>query len=577
MLETSSPADAALLAGWRERIARGRRRLGWRADAPAVSREHAPGTALAIAAEYDQLYTATELNEWAWCATLCERDPRRVVAFETALATAAEESPGGFASRVPPVIEEASALERLAVLAHEERNPVLRALVEGADARGLPWFLDDDTLSIGAGAGSSSAGLDALPAPERWPWSTLHGIPTALVTGSNGKTTVVRLVAACAKAAGWRPGLSCTDGLYVDGEVVDAGDYSGPFGARTILRHPRVEAAVLETARGGILRRGLAVQRASAAVVTNISADHFGEYGIRDLDGLADAKLTVGYAVAAQGLLVLNADDPTLVARSVTLAPRYGTVPRLGWFALDADHPLLVEHRRRGGSTCGVRRDELVLAHEGREHGLGDVAGFPLAVGGRARYNVANLAAAALAAAALGVPPSASAAALRHFGSTPADNPGRMMRYDIGGAHVLVDYAHNPASLSSVLEVAGDLKRPGARLGLMLGHAGNREDADLVRVSAVVAGFRPDLVVVKETRDYLRGREPGEVPRIILGALRAHGLPDSALPVESSEIDAARHLLDWARPGDVVVLLVHSRDARAAVLEMLAARGSGTG
>jgi UDP-N-acetylmuramyl tripeptide synthase len=574
VLESPIPADATLLTGWRERIARGRRRLGWRTDLPAVAREHGVGVALAIAADCDQLYTAAELNEWAWCAALCEREPGRTAGIEAALSVAAEESPGGFASRVPPVVEEAAALERLEVLSREETNPALQLLIGAAETRGLPWFLDDDALSIGAGAGAHAAALDALPAPEDWPWRALHDVPTALVTGSNGKTTVVRLIAACAKAAGWRTGLSCTDGLYVDGEVVDAGDYSGPLGARTILRDPRVEAAVLETARGGILRRGLAVRRAQAAVVTNISADHFGEYGIRDLEGLADAKLTVGHAVGTQGLLVLNADDPTLVARAHTLTQRYDTEPRIGWFAQDADHALLVEHRRRGGSTCGVRRDGLVVAWEGAEHVLGPIAEFPVTVGGRAHYNAANLAAAALAALALGVPPEVVADAFRHFGSKPADNPGRLMRYRVAGAHVLVDYAHNPASLASVLDVACGLKGRDGRLGLMLGHAGNREDADLVRVSAVVAGFRPDLVVVKETQGYLRGREPGEVPRIIRAALRTHGLPESALPVEPTEIDAARRLLDWARAGDAVLLLVHSRDARTAVLEMLADRGS---
>ncbi|RPI12876.1 MAG: Mur ligase [Lysobacterales bacterium] len=577
MLETVGPADEAVLAGWRDRIVRGRRRLGWPSDAPVVARGHGAGTVLAIAAGYDQLFTAAELNEWAWCATLCERDPRRTADIEAALAAAAEESPGGFASRVPPVLDEAAALERLATLAREEARPALRAVVDAAEARGLPWFLDDDTLSIGAGAGAHGAGLGALPAPADWPWPALHDIPTALVTGSNGKTTVVRLIAACAKAAGRRPGLSCTDGLFVDGEILDAGDYSGPLGARTILRDPHVEAAVLETARGGILRRGLAVRRARAAVVTNISADHFGEYGIHDLDGLADAKLTVGHAVGAQGLLVLNADDPTLVAKSGALAQRYGIEPHIGWFALDAERPLLREHRRRGGSTCGMHDNHLVLAHEGVGHLLGSIAGFPVTVDGRARYNVANLAAAALAATALGIPPAAIAAAFAAFGSRPADNPGRMMRYEIDGVHVLVDYAHNPAGLAGVLEVARGLKHRDARLGLTLGHAGNREDADLVRVSAVAAGFRPDLVVVKETEGYLRGREPGEVPRIMRSALRAHGLAESALPVEPTEVDAARHLLDWARPGDVVVLLIHSRDGRAAVLEMLGARGSAGG
>ena len=137
----------------------------------------------------------------------------------------------------------------------------------------------------------------------------LRNVPTAIVTGSNGKTTTVRLLAACARAHGWRDGYNCTDGLFIAGEQIESGDYSGPVGTRTVLRDSRVEAAILETARGGILRRGLAAQRARVAVVTNVSADHFGEYGIDDLAGLADTKLVVASTIDDTGLLVLNADD----------------------------------------------------------------------------------------------------------------------------------------------------------------------------------------------------------------------------------------------------------------------------
>ena len=158
--------------------------------------------------------------------------------------------------------------------------------------------------------------LGSLPFVADVPWSDLHDVPTALVTGSNGKTTTVRLIAACLRAAGHRPGYSCTDGLFIAGETVDSGDYSGPVGARTVLRERRVDAAVLETARGGILRRGLAVSRAKAAVVTNVSADHLGEYGIDDVGALADVKLTVASVVGATGLLVLNADDAMLRAKA---------------------------------------------------------------------------------------------------------------------------------------------------------------------------------------------------------------------------------------------------------------------
>ncbi len=161
----------------------------------------------------------------------------------------------------------------------------------------------------------------------RCPWSALRAIPKAVVTGSNGKTTSVRLLAAMLRAHGLTPGYSSTDGLMVDGACIDAGDYSGPVGARTVLRHPRVQAAVLETARGGLLRRGLVARDASVALVTNVSADHFGEYGIHTLDDIAAVKLTVAKALAGDGVLVVNADDPVLM-RGVEI-PARGSSHRL--------------------------------------------------------------------------------------------------------------------------------------------------------------------------------------------------------------------------------------------------------
>jgi UDP-N-acetylmuramyl tripeptide synthase len=488
-----------------------------------------------------------------------------------ALRDAAQQSDATPASAYPAEIDPPAALARLARVARAESRADLRALIETAQSRGLPFLLDDDTLTLGEGAAARSFAIGDLPRGEDVPWPQLQAIPTALVTGSNGKTTTVRLIAACARAHGWRPGYCCTDGVFVDGEAVATGDYSGPAGARRVLRDEHVEAAVLETARGGILRRGLAVTRADVAVVTNVSADHFGEYGIHDLDALADVKLTVGSVVPDDGMLVLNADDALLRAKAAGLARRFGRCPPLAWFAADADDTYLAAHRQRGGSTCGVRSGRLVLAHGGIEHDLGEVAGMPLTVGGRAGYNVANLMAAALAAAGLGVPAATVAGVFARFGERVTDNPGRMMRFARNGVHVLVDYAHNPEGLTGLLEVAASLRGDGGRLGLVLGHAGNRGDRDIERLAATAARFAPALVVIKELEGYLRGREPGEVPHILRGALLRAGLPGEALTMQPTELDAVRCALEWGRPGDVLALPVHGLAARAAVLELLQA------
>ncbi|HWW31897.1 MAG TPA: Mur ligase family protein [Steroidobacteraceae bacterium] len=564
--------DAALLEEWRVRVLRARARLGWGLWG-LVARPHAGGASLALAAPLDQLFTATEVNEWALCAALLARDPARWSHLGEALAAAALESADDPATLVAPVLEERAALERLTSLAAREARPDLMRLLDAAAAHSLPHVLDETLLTLGAGAGGRDYELAALPEAAAVPWSVLHDIPTAVVTGSNGKTTSVRLLAACTEAHGWTSAYCCTDGVFLGGAALASGDYSGPLGARLVIRERRARCAIVETARGGILRRGIALSHAHVALVTNVSPDHFGEYGIDDLDGLADVKLAVAGVLEPAGLLVLNGDDSRLVARAPQLARRFGRAPALAWFALDADAPLLVAHRERGGTTCGVRGGRLTLRHGGGEHELGEVSAMPLTLGGSARYNIANLAGAAIAATALGVPPPVIAAVFAHFGSSVDDNFGRLMRFERGGVRILVDYAHNAEGLRGLLEVAEHLRKPGGRLGTLLGHAGNRQDAEVEALARVAAGFHPALVVVKENEGHLRGRAPGEIPRIIHAALLAAGLPASALPMCASELEAVRCALEWARPGDVLALPVHSAAARTAVLELLAPDG----
>jgi cyanophycin synthetase len=567
---STAPIDDDLIAAWRARVMRAGAHLGW-ANAQAVVRRHATGASLAITAPYDQLFLATEINEWALCAALIARDPNRSSELETALIAAASQVAGNSAApaaAIPPVIEESAALARFERLSALEAQPRLRALLDAAALRELPHFLDETVLTLGAGVGGRNFSLSALPDVAAINWKELRDIPTALVTGSNGKTTTVRLLAACARNHGWHAGYNCTDGVFLDAEVLATGDYSGPAGARMVMRERRTEAAILETARGGILRRGIAVARANTAVITNVSSDHFGEYGIHDLAGLADVKFAVAAALNPGGMLVLNADDAQLRTRVDGLLRRFGRSPPLGWFSANPDNDLLRKYRLRGASTCGVSLGRLQATHGGAEHDLGLISAMPLSMGGIATYNIANLAGAALAAMALGIAPPTIATVFARFGSDLKDNPGRMMRFEVDGVRVLLDYAHNPDGLRGFLKVANHLRGSG-RLGILLGQAGNRKDEDVEELAQVAAEFQPDLVVLKEDEAHLRGRAPGEVPLIIRAELKRLGFPDSALPIGNSEVEGARYALDWARPGDVLALPMHSPSARAAVVAML--------
>ena len=571
------PLDDAALAAWRTRVVAGRTALGWPADAPAVARRHRRGTTLATAAPLDQLFAATEVNEWALCATFAEREPARWQAMLAAQRALPVDDAEAAAAGDPTIVDlyleapgmpDADVLERLRQRAAQEARPALRRAVEAAAARGLAVVLDDELLTLGAGARARSWPVGEPPDPAAVPWAQLASVPTALVTGSNGKTTTVRLIAAALRAHGLCTGLSSTDGVAVDGLVLVGGDYSGPAGARAVLRHPEVEAAVLETARGGILRRGLAVDRADVAVVTNVSADHFGEYGIDDLDALVAVKLSVARALTAEGTLVLNADDPRLAA----LAPGATGPAARAWSGLDADGAALAAARARGEACCGVRSGHLVLWRGGAEHDLGPVAAMPIAFGGEALHNVANLAAAALAAAALGVAPDTIARCWAGFGRDPADNLGRLMRFERDGVRVVLDYAHNVDGLAHLRPVVEALRRQAprrGRLALLLGHAGNRLDEDIRAVVVAALELEPDLVVVKEIAGMARGRAPGEVAALVRRTVLERGVAADAVVVELDEVAAAERALRWAAPGDVALLLVHGAAARAAVIARL--------
>jgi UDP-N-acetylmuramyl tripeptide synthase len=572
--------DDAVLAAWSARIARARSWLQWperaaksqrpRATERArtlVVRRHAAGISLALAAPVDQLFTATEVNEWAFCAALKETDPRwnqlEVALIEASRIAATDSTVAAAFSVAPPVLEERAAFSRFATLSKIESAPRLRNLIAATDERALLHVLDDDQLTLGSGVSGRTWPLDALPEAGDVSWAQLANVPAVIVTGSNGKTTTVRLLAACVRAHGWRDGFNCTDGVFIQGEPIESGDYSGPAGTRKVLRDSRVAAAILETARGGILRRGLAAERAQVAVITNISSDHFGEYGVDDLEGLADVKLVVASVVDDHGMLVLNADDPLLLARAQDL-----DCP-IAWFSRDYHHPTLRAHRARGGSTSGIRDYRLIVSRNLVEHELGEIASMPLTVGGSAEYNVSNIAGAALAALELGVPSTTVAEVLARFGADPTDNPGRLMRYDYRGAQVLIDYAHNPEGLSGLMTVAARLPRTG-RLAVLLGQAGNRKDVDIELLAATAARFQPDLVVIKEIESLLRGRALGETPALIRAALLRAGVPDTALQICSSEIGAVRRVLEWARPGDVLVMPVHERLVRAEAIALVA-------
>jgi cyanophycin synthetase len=527
------PKEAeAAVAAWREKVESLLAAVGW-TDEEITVRRFSGGASLAFSAPIDSLYAATEVNELAWEAA------------EAALT-------GG---PTPSLAEETV---RLRAMIAREANPALLALRDAAAAHGVSFLWDDDEVSVGLGAGSLTWPADALPDPATVSWSDVHDVPVLMVTGTNGKTTTVRMLAAIATAAGRVPGITSTDRIEIGGEVVDLGDYSGPGGARTLLRDRRVEIGILETARGGMLRRGLTVTGAEAALVTNISADHLGEFGVLNLTSLTEAKLLIAQAVRPGGRIVLNADDPELLAASSRL-----THP-ITWFSLDAANPRVLAHQAAGGDACYLEGDVLVLAQGNDKTAVVRVEEIPLTLGGAARHNVANALGAIGIAAAAGLPLEAIAQGLRSLTS----NLGRAEFMELGGTHILVDYAHNPQGMTAIVDLA--LRLQGKRRLLVLGQAGDRDDEAIRELARAAWPLRPDRILVKELPEMLRGRDPGEVPALLRDELLRLGAAPESVRIAGSELEGVREVLTWAQAGDLLVLLAHSqRDEVLGLLDRL--------
>lgn len=545
VLEVELPESAAdeLVRYWQEAARRALDAVGWQDEVLAV-RRYPGGASLAMTAPIDALYAATEVNEWAWAAASAR--------FRC------------------DAVEEEDAYVRLNALIAEERKPALLALQAAATAHGMRFLWDDDVVSVGTGAGAATWPMDALPAASAVPWESLRNIPVALITGSNGKTTVTRLVSGMIAAAGKVGGYTSTDGVVVGGDTLEAGDFSGPGGARRLLRDPRVEMAVLETARGGLLRRGLACDQADVAVVTNIADDHLGESGVYTMEDLAEAKLVVARALGGTRPLVLNADDPALVEAAHALS-----CP-IAWYSLDPEHPVLRAARSTGGRTATLRGDRIVAGIGATERDVTTVVRVPITVGGAARYNVSNALAATLVGSILGLDDAAIAAGLASLTNTPTGNLGRLNAFDFGGVRAFVDFAHNPHGLTALMDMARLL--PATRRLVVIGQAGDRDDQAIRALARTAWMGNPDRVVVKEMPSYLRGRPAGEVTGMLLTELRGLGAREDQLDLAVGELQATRQALAWARRGDLLLLTVHAdRDTVLRFLQRLDVSGWSAG
>lgn len=412
--------------------------------------------------------------------------------------------------------------------------------------------------------------------PPAWLTDDRRRVPIVSVSGTNGKSTTTRMIGVILRAAGRRVGMTTSDGVHVDGRMVDPGDWTGPGGAKQVLDRSDVEVAVLETARGGILLRGVGYASNDVAVLTNVSSDHLDLQGIHTLPELAEVKATIARITRPAGTVVLNADDVLVAAIArrarapVTFFSLHGTTA-----------PLIRRHLSRGGRAVVAEAGWIVEATGQARHPVMAVADAPATLFGLAAHNVANALAAVAAARALGVAVEQVAAGLGGFRLSVEEAPGRLNLYRLGNRVVIVDFAHNEAGVAVLLDVAEGIAGGAAGrarpVTIIIGTAGDRPD-DTLRGIARIAGARASHVVIKETVKYLRGRSRESVVGEFRAGLAEAGVRAADVPVHESETAALGAVLarghgNGANEPAVVALMCHEdRDGVQQLLAKLGAR-----
>jgi cyanophycin synthetase len=393
-------------------------------------------------------------------------------------------------------------------------------------------------------------------------------IPVIAVTGTNGKTTTVRLLAHIGQTAGRTVAYTSTDGVFVQGKLVEEGDYSGFLGARMALSQPGVELVVLETARGGILLRGIGTARNDVAVVTNISADHIGLHGIRTLDQLAEVKASITRITRPQGWDVLNADDPRV------LSMRRGITGRPFLFSMDADHPGIRWAVAEGGRAMTVLEGSLVLIGRGMTmRMIMPLEDIPATLAGVSGQHVQNAMAAAAAALSVGLTEEDVVQGLRTFIPDPERNPGRGNVFELDGRVVVIDYAHNEEGVRGLVEICRGLRPLGGEVWVAVCAAGDRAP-EIRRAIGYAAARGAEHVAISELHRYLRGANLED----IVGDLRAGAIDGGAteVTVYPDEMHSLESMLERSSPGDVVsVAALSQRPEIFAFLDERGARRTG--
>lgn len=384
--------------------------------------------------------------------------------------------------------------------------------------------------------------------------------PLVAVTGTNGKTTTVRMLNHILSLAGFKVGMTCSDGIYIDNCLVKKGDCSGPESARQVLLDTTVEAAVLEVARGGLIRGGLAYERADVGIITNITEDHLGLDGISTLDDMVFVKSLVAEQVKDTGYAVLNADDP----KTVDVVKRLKG--KIIFFSLQEDNLILKKHLDKGGRGVYVKNGTIYFQEQGKIYSLAKVTDLPSALKGYAVHNVQNALAAAAGAWGLQISLKTIAKGLMEFHCDENHNPGRMNIINLENVTVILDYGHNVKSLEAIINTA-KLMRPSRLIGV-IASPGNRRNCDIIKLG-YVAGKGFNRLIIKEDEN-LRGKRPGEVAMLLQQGAQEAGLKGDKIQIILDEEEAITYSLENAGKGDIVVVFYENYEKALAAIKAAA-------
>ena len=478
-----------------------------------VVHEHATGVVIAIEFPTDLLYTACELLEWA---------------------------------------VEGEDVQRVLSEFREEENIDWRNLKAWALTNKVPFIEDEDGCTLGLGCHSTTWSLDNLPQGENLNPEEFASIPCVYITGTNGKTTTSRLLANIVRCDGYVDGLTSSDGVLVSGDWVEKGDWTGPGAARVVLRHPQVEFAVLETARGGLMRRGLVLCGVEAAAVTNVSDDHLGHWGLETVEDMAKAKLSVALGIRTGGTLILNADNAALVKAWEENARKDVTVR---WFSSSV------------AADISLDNDWIVHHERGRIIQIQDI---PLTLGGAAIHNVENAMVAIGLACVTGLSTEAICRGLKTLLPNPESSRGRSNWYRKDQTDIILDFAHNPDGIRRLVDLGN--RWAATKRTILLGQASDRSDEQLHSLAKEASLLQEAQFVLKELPKHSYEVDPNRVVSKIRGSLVAEGVSPAQIMSFQDEVEAVKSVLNTSMEGEIILLIVHEN--LDVVLKLLAETGA---